>query len=170
MDEIILETPDKRHEGRAKEFVKDFSGELINGGCGIEQVGNYDEWLEYLDKVIHNMIHNRVPSYIYFAIRKNDLKIVGIINVRCYIKKQLLINGGHIGYSVAPSERNKGYSKTILKLGLEKARELGIFKVLMVCRDDNIISEKTIKSCGGKFSKSIEFNNKLYKHYYIDNI
>lgn len=40
----------------------------------------------------------------------------------------------------------------------------------MICRDDNIISEKTIKSCGGKFSKSIEFNNKLYKHYYIYNI
>ena len=98
------------------------------------------------------------------------MKIVGIVNVRCYIKKQLLITGGHIGYSVVPSERNKGYSKIILKLGLSKARELGIFKVLMVCRDNNNISEKTIKSCGGKFNKSIEFNNKSYKHYYIDNV
>lgn len=96
MDELILETPEKKHENQAKAFVEDFLGRLINGGCGIEQVGNYDEWLEYLDKVIHNMIYNRVPSYTYFAIRKNDLKIVGIINIRCYIKKQLLINGRHI--------------------------------------------------------------------------
>ncbi len=34
--------------------------------------------------------------------------------------------GGHIGYSVAPSEYRKGYATEMLKIGLTKCKELGI--------------------------------------------
>ena len=34
--------------------------------------------------------------------------------------------GGHIGYSVAPSEYRKDYAAEMLKIGLTKCKELGI--------------------------------------------
>ncbi|WP_279222131.1 GNAT family N-acetyltransferase [Clostridium sp. JN-9] len=43
------------------------------------------------------------------------------------------------------SEWNKGYGAFMLKLALEKAREMGISKVLITCDDDNLASAKVME-------------------------
>ena len=63
--------------------------------------------------------------------------------------------GGHIGYSVAPGERRKGYASQMLKEALIKCRELGIDKVLITCTDNNEGSRKTILANGGIYESTV---------------
>ena len=60
--------------------------------------------------------------YIYnFRIKSNDNKIIG--NIKVTLNENLKKFGGHIGYSIRPTERNKGYNKINLYLGLKICQE-----------------------------------------------
>jgi predicted acetyltransferase len=89
-----------------------------------------------------------VPSSTYWLVNE-DRKIIGVVNIRHRLTEKLFHSGEHIGYGIRPSERRKGYTTKLLSLSLEKAKELGIQKVLVVCDADNIGSEKTILNNGG---------------------
>ena len=88
--------------------------------------------------------------------------------MRYNLNKNLLLHGGHIGYSIKVSERRKGYNKINLYLCLIKARELGLDKVLLTAYDDNIGSVKTILDAGGVLENKINDNGKLLGRYWID--
>jgi predicted acetyltransferase len=57
--------------------------------------------------------------------------------------------GGHIGYDVRPSARQRGHATAMLAAALPVARGLGIDRVLVTCDDDNIASRKVIEASGG---------------------
>ena len=58
--------------------------------------------------------------------------------------------GGHIGYSIRPTERGKGYNKVNLYLGLKRLHEVGEKEALLDCEADNKASSNTMKALGGK--------------------
>lgn len=96
-----------------------------------------------------------VPSYDYFAV--DDDRFIGIIHIRIKLTDNLLRYGGHIGYAVNPIYWKKGYGSELLKLGLEKAKELiEDNKVLLTCDDDNIGSAKIIEKNGGVLENKVE--------------
>jgi predicted acetyltransferase len=113
-----------------------------------------------------------VPSYDYFAV--DDDKFVGIIHIRISLTPALLNYGGHIGYSVNPKYWRQGYGTQILKLGLEKAKELiKDDRLLITCDDDNIGSQKIIEANGGilenKFENEDCGEHFLTRRYWIQN-
>ena len=55
----------------------------------------------------------------------------------------------------------------MLKLLLEKIKELGIDKVMITCDDDNVGSAKTIESCDGVLQDKVVFENELTRRYWI---
>ncbi len=73
-----------------------------------------------------------------------------MINIRHCLNENLRLVGGHIGYSVRPTERRKGYNKVNLYLGLLRCQELGIDEVLMDCDADNLGSARTMQALGGR--------------------
>jgi predicted acetyltransferase len=76
--------------------------------------------------------------------------------------------GGHIGYGIRPSERQKGFATELLRLALEKTRELGINRVLVVCDAINVGSEKTIQKNGGiEDTDFVEDDGNVIKRYWI---
>ena len=77
-------------------------------------------------------------------------RILGMVNIRHYLNERLLRTSGHIGYTIRPSERNKGYGKLQLKLALEFIKSIGVNDVLITCDESNVISAKLIESCGGE--------------------
>ena len=96
--------------------------------------------------------------------------MVGGFNLRHNLKGNLINHGGHIGYLIRPSERGKGYGSELLKYALIEARKLGINKVLVTCRNDNIASEGVILNNNGVYENDyydIDYN-KTYKRYWIE--
>lgn len=79
-----------------------------------------------------------------------DDRPVGIGKLRHYLNDFLRSGGGHIGYTIRPSERGKGHGNTILRELLRKAKEKGIEEVLMTCDERNAISRKVIEHNGGE--------------------
>jgi predicted acetyltransferase len=78
-----------------------------------------------------NIPENRVPAYTYFYVREDDNKIIGMINIRLALNDFLRNEGGHIGYCVRPTERNKGYATKMLKEALQFLKPIGLFTVIL---------------------------------------
>ncbi|MGB8226624.1 MAG: GNAT family N-acetyltransferase [Sedimentisphaerales bacterium] len=109
-----------------------------------------------------------VPASTYWLISRG--RIVGTCNLRHRLNDFLKNLGGHIGYSVRPSERQKGYATKMLSLVLEKARALGITRILITCDDNNIASARVIEKNGGKLVDKTkrEGSKELIRRYWID--
>lgn len=176
MEKLYLETPtiDRKNDvlDYLEEFVK-YNSDL-NGMGAIEECLEgipYEECLlelkrrddpEYVTSI------NRCLSKTFLVIRENDDKIVGMINIRYKISKERFEAGAsHIGYSIRPTERKKGYAKTALFLGILEEQKLGETKILLDCTVDNIGSNKTIQALGGVLEKTaFDPNDETMTNYY----
>ena len=78
-------------------------------------------------------------------------ELVGRVSIRHELNEWLEDVGGHIGYGVCPSHRNKGYGKQLLIQSLPIAKKIGLDRVLVTCDESNIGSKKIIENAGGKF-------------------
>lgn len=142
------------------------------GGCGcLRRVNSAKEWIEEnkLYESKETCPEGKVCSDTYIAVRESDNKLVGVIDLRHEIESHPILRewGGHIGYSVHPSERRKGYAKEMLRLNLDNARKLGLKKVMISCNEDNIASAKTIMANGGVFEKAVEVEGRIIHRYWI---
>lgn len=111
-----------------------------------------------------------VPSYTYFLVREKDDRIVGMVDLRLGLNEYLRDFGGHIGSSIRPTERRKGYNKINLYLILQVAQKHNLEKVLVTCADYNEGSRKSILALGGKFEKNTfdESDKETMELYWID--
>ncbi|MEK5441114.1 MULTISPECIES: GNAT family N-acetyltransferase [unclassified Fredinandcohnia] len=115
-----------------------------------------------------NLPENWVPDSTFWLVGENK-KVIGAVNIRHRLTETLFNSGGHIGYGIRPSERRKGYASKLLALSLEKAKELGIQKALVVCDEDNIGSLKTIVNNGGvPDTDFIEEDGNVIKRFWIE--
>lgn len=110
-----------------------------------------------------------VPDSTFFCLDEDRNMIVGAVNIRHYLNESLLLNGGHIGDGVRPSERRKGIATKMIALALEECRKLGIERVLMVCNKDNIGSAKSIINNGGILENEVEVDGVIEQRYWIEN-
>ena len=172
MEKIILIKPDLSYVDEITKYKEESLKEspLINGSAGLNRFSSIEDWLEELKKRSSEATvpEGLVPSSTYLGVREKDNYIVGMIDIRHYLNEYLTQVGGNIGYSVRKTERNKGYAKRMLKLALEKCKELKIKKVLITCDEDNIASEKVILSANAKFEdiRCIDGENK--KRFWIE--
>jgi len=119
---------------------------------------NFDEYIYEFDQEVNGPIREGfVRNTTYFVYQSTSDKIIGAVNIRHTLNEELLIAGGHIGDGVRPSERRKGYATEMIRLALDKCRDLNIDRVMMSCDKDNIGSSKSIIKNGGKLER--EFVN-----------
>lgn len=101
-----------------------------------------------------NLPKDYVPSSEFWLVDHGDY--IGRVSIRHRLNETLEKFGGHIGYTIRPSKRGKGYGNKILELGLEKAKEIGLENVLLTCDVSNTPSVKIIEKNGGKFKDKLE--------------
>ena len=172
MEKIILVKPNLSYADEILKYKKEFLEDepIINGSAGLDRFSTIEEWLEELKKRSSKdtVPEGLVPSSTYLGIREKDNYIVGMIDIRHYLNEYLTQVGGHIGYGVRKTERNKGYAKQMLKLALEKCKELKIKRVLITCDEDNIASEKVILSANAKLEDIRNVDGENKKRFWID--
>ena len=172
MDKIILVKPDLSYADEIIKYKEESLAEspVINGSAGLDRFSSIEVWLEELKKrsCEDTVPKGLVPSSTYLAVREKDNYIVGMIDIRHYLNEYLTQVGGNIGYGVRKTERNKGYAKQMLKLALEKCKDLKIKKVLITCDEDNIASEKVILSANAKLEDIRNVDGENKKRFWID--
>ena len=172
MEKIILVKPNLSYADEIIKYKEESLAEspIINGSAGLDRLSSIEDWLEELNKrsCEDTVPKGLVPSSTYLGVREKDNYIVGMIDIRHYLNEYLTQAGGHIGYGVRKTERNKGYAKQMLKLALEKCKELKIKKVLITCDEDNIASEKVILSANAKLEDIRNVDGENKKRFWID--
>ena len=115
-----------------------------------------------------NLPEGWVPCSAYWLVSDREV-LVGEIHIRHRLIPALKDYGGHIGYMVRPGERRKGYATRMLALALEKARAIGLRRVLVTCAPENTASARVIQKNAGKLiSESVAKIGRLTSRYWID--
>ena len=173
MKDFIMIRPTSEYASQIIEYRQEFldAGDSMDGTGPLRRFENPEEYIkicaEYEDPT--TIPSHLVPATQFFFIRKSDNKLVGMIQIRHRFNDYLEKYAGHIGYSVRPSERRKGYAKEMLRMTLTFCREIGFDKVMITCVDGNIGSDKTILAKGGVYEYTIHEpnENKDLKRFWI---
>ena len=178
MEKFYFEKPSIERKDEIIEYLDEFvkNNSDINGSGSLDKIYSGYTFEEALERCL-NMENEeyaksvgRCPGKTFLLIRENDNRIVGTINVRWNLTKEMLHFGGNIGYGVRPTERRKGYNKINLYLGLKEAKKLGLDKVMLDCSVTNLGSDKTIKALGGVLERCGKdpWDGEMTNVYWID--
>ena len=171
---IHLREPDERDREQVMAYRKEFLaiGSRMDGTSALDQYDDFDAWLANVRNHEHpeTVPTGHVTGTEYLALDEHE-HLVGMTNLRHYLNDYLLTYGGHIGYSVRPSERKNGYATQMLRLTLGKAKERGIEKVRICCDHYNIASAKAIRANGGVLEDEAydSLDGTLTQRYWIEN-
>jgi predicted acetyltransferase len=164
---LKLVTPNESHEKLWQDLIREYNS-LNEAHVPQDMSGgktDYHEYLKHLavsEKIVDPVY---VPSSTYFLMNDKAERIYGVISVRHFLTEALKLAGGHIAYSIRPSEREKGLGNKILLLGLEKCADLGINPARITIYKGNIRSAKVAINAGGKLVQEHNDNGKIIQIY-----
>ena len=113
---------------------------LKQGVADAQQAGVLDGW--------------KVPQTTYWLYV--DAEPVGYGKIRHFLTDKLLDDGGSIGYSIRPSQRNRGFGKILLSELVKECPSLGVDKALLTIHKDNSPSINIALKNHGIIEKSTE--------------
>lgn len=150
---MILRRPSQIDKEDILEMMAEFEREQSAHDGGFWNPDNfvYEEWLEenIQAEAGLNIPENWVPAIQLVSFDEAGHSL-GFLNLRLRLNDYLLEKGGHIGYSIRPSERGKGYAKESLRQGLQVAKDKNIHRALVTCSIKNPASRAVILANGGQ--------------------
>lgn len=143
-----------------------------------EIIGNASTYLESLNakslgkfKAPSGEEFDRVPYETLWVMEGE--KFIGEVSFRHELNKFLEDFGGHVGYGIRPSLSGQGYATLALKLTLQRAKIMGMEKLMVSCSPDNPASERVIVKNGGEFidvSKNTHGYDMICYRYWVPTI
>lgn len=159
MEKCVLLKPDTPWTAAIRAFRREMleTNGSMDGTGPLRRMEDIGEWLAFnrrLEKM-ETVTPELVPADQFIYVREADGKIVGMIQFRRRFNDFLERYAGHIGYSVCPSERRKGYAKRMLADCLNVCRAYGLDRVLIACIPENVGSRRTILANGGEYESTV---------------
>ena len=138
------------------EMIAEFDAakSYMHGGMGSawKRAKDYEDCLKIVEQQedAANLPVGWVPAIKFLSFDETGLPL-GFLALRLSLNDKLFVEGGHIGYSIRPSQRGKGYAKESLRQGLQVAKEKNIKKALVTCSAENPASRAVIVANDGAF-------------------
>ena len=169
---LELLRPDESWETAIWDYKREFEeqNDHLDGTADLGGAEGFASWLAAVrDNASPDTVRpGRVPATTLLGVRQNDGRLVGMIDIRHALNGYLFQFGGHIGYSVRPSERRKGHAKEMLRLALRECVTLGLSKVLVTCDSENEASARTIRANGGILENCVPEGDGFTERYWIE--
>lgn len=135
---------------------------------------NFATYFQDVDNAAKGL--NLKPRYVantVFWLIDNE-QYIGSINLRHTLTPNLEKVGGHIAYQIRPSQYHKGYAYAALLLCLNKAKKMGLDKILVTCEAENIASysvmHKAMINYGGTEIEPVEVDGIIQKRVWLNTI
>lgn len=170
--QLILPTTEYREQIAAyrQEFLD--AGDSMDGTGALRRMGDPMEWLAATEQCSHadTVPNGWVQATQFLCVREADKRLVGMIQARHRFNAFLREYGGHIGYSVRPSERRKGYASWMLNAVKPFCRSIGLDAIMVTCLTSNEASRRTILKNGGVYDVTVHepIGNQFIERYWID--
>ena len=159
-----------QYEEYRREFL-DFGGSM-DGAGSLRRLESGRAWLDEVERFSRpeTVPEGKVVSTQFILVREADDRLLGMLQLRHDLNDYLRRIAGHIGYSVRPSERRRGYAKRMLAMALDEAHKLGLERVMISCSVENEASRRTILANGGVFDSTVveETDGELLERYWIE--
>ena len=171
-DCLELVPPDESWAAAVWDYKAEFEavGDVLAGTADLGVAADFAGWLADLraDGSPDTVRPGRVPADTFLAVCRSDRRLVGMVNIRHTLNDYLFQFGGHIGHSVRPGERRKGYAKEALRLALNKCKGLKLYRVLVTCDSENEASARTIRANGGVLENRVPEGDGFTDRYWIE--
>lgn len=171
MDALTLVEPSKEYQFEYLEMIEEWkaTGEKMVPFTLRFDNSDFDAFLQEIQHQKEGQLQNEgMANNSTYWLVNSDCRVLGAVNIRHYLTPSLLEIGGHIGYGIRPSERQKGYATRLLSLALLKVKEMGIERALLTCDKDNLGSAKTMINNGGVLDSEAVVNGTMIQRYWID--
>ena len=158
-NDLMFTQPSMAYADEVRAYRQEFldAGDSMDGTGPLRRNPDPAAWLRaveaYLDPA--TVPPGLVQATQFICVRQSDGRVLGMLQVRHTLNDYLKNYAGHIGYSVRPSERRKGYAKWMLRQGLAFCRSIGLSRVMISCEPENEGSRRTILSCGGVYDSTV---------------
>ena len=130
MEKLTLIRPNLSFSDEIRAYRQEFLdlGSPLNGCGPLADMEDPAQWVVHTQRfeLGEDIPEDMVPSTQFIYVRESDQKILGTIQIRHTFTPFLETYGGHIGYSIRPSERQKGYATKMLHDCLPYCRSLGL--------------------------------------------
>jgi len=169
-DTLQLIEPAPGYEPAYRRFLADYqsSGEKMVPFTLRFDSTDFSKYLEQLRGFSQGIdVPEHFGPHSTFWLLTGDGEISGAINIRHRLTEAMRKIGGHIGYGVAPKYRGHGHATVMLRLGLEKARALGIDNALITCYKNNIGSAKVALNNGAAFDSEALIEGEWVQRYWV---
>ncbi|MBQ3481295.1 MAG: GNAT family N-acetyltransferase [Oscillospiraceae bacterium] len=171
---LLLLRPTEKYISQYEDYRREFLeyGGSMDGAGGLRRLESGRAWLDEVERFSRpeTVPEGKVLSTQFILVRGSDDRLLGMLQLRRELNEYLAKYAGHIGYSVRPSERRKGYAKRMLAMALDEARALGLERVMISCFVENEASRRTILANGGVFDSTIfdEEDGETLERYWIE--
>ena len=159
MDQLMLLKPTADFAEEIFKYRVEFisQGEPMEGTGSLYRMPDPNEWLEQVKDLSNpeTVPEDWVVCTQFICVRPYDNRLVGMMQVRHEFNEYLEKYAGHVGFSVLPSERNKGYGTWMLKNTLPFCKEIGINRLLVVCDPRSEASRRVIEKNGGVYESTV---------------
>lgn len=170
INHLDLVEPDLRYESAFRDFLTDYeaSGEKLVPFVLRFDCSDFPAYLERLNGFSRGIDVSEAcgPHSTYWLLTEAR-EIAGAINIRHRLSEAFRHMGGHIGYGIAPRYRRLGYATEMLRLGLGRARLLGIDKALVTLYKTNIASAKVALNNGAIFDSEESIDGEWVQRYWV---